>query len=58
MLQNVDFGVCDWHTDGPIIDDAPGINIVFDRAAKARPRTRHDIEIGRQFAECSAVARG
>jgi len=57
-FKNVDLGIRDWHTDGPIVDDAPGLNVVFDRAAKARPRIRHDMKIARQFAECSAAARG
>ncbi len=57
-FEYVDFGVRDRHARGPIVDDAPRLNVVFDRAAKARPGTGHDIKIGRQFAECGAVAQG
>jgi hypothetical protein len=57
-FKNVDFAIRDRHARGPIVDNAPSLNVVFDRAAKVRPRTRHDIKIGRQFAEYSAVARG
>jgi hypothetical protein len=40
------------------VHDAPCLYVVPDRAARSRPGTRHDIKIGRQFAECGAVAHG
>ena len=55
-LEYVDFGVRDRHARGPVVHDAPGLNVMFDRAAKARPWAGHDIEVGRQFAERGAVA--
>jgi hypothetical protein len=57
-FEYVDFGVRDRHARRPIVDDAPGLNVVVDRTAKAGPRARHGIEIERQFAECGAVAQG
>jgi hypothetical protein len=56
IASDVDFGICNRHACGPIVDDAPGINVLFDWAAKARPRARYDIRIGRQFAGYSAAA--
>ena len=55
-FEYVDFGIRDRHARGPVVHDAPSLNIMFDRAAKARPGAGHDIEVGRQFAECGAVA--
>ena len=55
-FENGHLGIRDRHARGPIVHDAPGLNVVLDGPAKARPGAGHDIEIGRQFAECGAIA--
>ncbi len=55
-FEHVHLGIRDRRVHGPIVDDAPGLNVVFDRAAKARRGAWHDIKIGWQFAERGAVA--
>ena len=44
-FEHVQLGIRDRHARGPVVHDAPGVNVVFDRAAKARLRTRHDIDV-------------
>ena len=41
-LEDVDLGVRDRHARGPVVHDAPGLNVMFDRAAKARPGAGRD----------------
>jgi hypothetical protein len=55
-FEYIHLGIRDRHLRGPVVHDAPCLNVVFDRAAKVRPGAGHDIEIGRQFAERGAVA--
>jgi hypothetical protein len=57
-FKNVDFGVRDRNARRPIVEDPPGLKIVFVRVAKSRPRGRHDKKIGWQFAEATWVAQG
>ena len=54
-FEHVQLGIPGRHARGPVVHDAPCLNGVFDRAAKAWPGAGHDIDIGRQFAECGTV---
>ncbi len=55
-FEDVHLGIRDRHARGPVVDDVPCLNVVFDWAAMARPGAGHDLKIGRQFAERRAVA--
>ncbi len=56
-FEHVEFGVRNRHTLGPIVGDGPGLNIMFDRSAKARPRAGDDEKIvGKHTAFGAAAA--
>jgi hypothetical protein len=40
-----DLGLCDRHARGPVVDDAPLLNVVLEWPPNARPRARNDEEI-------------
>jgi hypothetical protein len=54
FVEYVDLGVRDRHARGPIVYDAPGLNVVFDRTTNARSGLVLDGKIVGQDADASA----